>query len=70
MPQEPDDRVTELEIRITHLSRDFDSLNEVVIEQGRELAALTKGQHNLRKLIEQVIGSLREGAGGRADPSE
>jgi uncharacterized coiled-coil protein SlyX len=59
-----DDRVTELEIQLEHRSELVRELNEVVIEQGRELAALR------RELTEMKAQQAVASADDRPDPAE
>jgi uncharacterized coiled-coil protein SlyX len=40
MDQDPDEKILQLEASIAHLERQYDELNGVVVEQGRELNRL------------------------------
>ena len=41
-PDDPLKRIEELEIRYTHLQRATDELHEVLLDQGRQIDALTR----------------------------
>ena len=52
-------RLTELETSMMHLQNDYDSLNEVVLENARRLEKLTG---MLQRLTERVDSSAAESA--------
>lgn len=56
MGAKPDlsERVTELEIQLTHAQRAYDELNQVVIEQAKELQQFRQRVHKLQEEIEGI----------------
>ena len=59
----PDDRVTELEIRLMHVSRDQEQLSEVVLEQSREIEKLARSVELLRGKYRELLDALDSGDG-------
>lgn len=49
-----DDRLIELELMLTHLQRQYDDLNEVVLDQGKQLA-------EQRKRINELESDMQSG---------
>lgn len=47
------DRVTEVEIQLTHLQRTYEQLNEVVIEQAKDILSLRKQVSKLKEALEE-----------------
>lgn len=58
-------RVTELEILVTHLQRDMHALHDVVLEQQKQIEML----NGTLKRVDHRLGTLEEGESER-DPSE
>ncbi|MEM6471486.1 MAG: SlyX family protein [Planctomycetota bacterium] len=54
----PDDRVTKLEENLAHLQRQYDLLNEVVIEQSLELNRTRKQIAKWERLVESLKNRL------------
>lgn len=48
------DRITELEILLTHMQEDFQKLNAVVLDQQREIEALTKNLDRLDSKVDKL----------------
>lgn len=42
MDKKPDDRITELEVALAHLTRVTDDLSEVIARQDQEISRLTR----------------------------
>ncbi len=58
------DRLTDLEMQLAHLQRDYDLLNQVVTEQATEMSQMAK---HVRKL-EQMLDSLKHKQDSMPDP--
>lgn len=56
MDNELADRLARIESHLAHLERSFEMLNQVVIQQGRELARLKAGQRKIAQTIEASEG--------------
>ncbi len=54
------ERIIELEANLTHLQKNYDELNEVVVEQSKRLVRLERGLFALENQIKEVIRTLRE----------
>ena len=54
MPNDWEDRLQKLEAHITHLERQYDELNEVVIKQGRVLDRLKKELGKTSRAVETI----------------
>lgn len=54
MDQELAARLEKLESNIAHLEHQYDQLNEVVLEQGRQLAKLQSLQQKLSQSVEGI----------------
>jgi uncharacterized coiled-coil protein SlyX len=56
MPLDSESRITELELLVTHLQRDVDALNSVVVEQQKQLDGLhrllTKLDHRVEEFFD------------------
>lgn len=50
------DRILRLEAAIAHLERNYDALNTVVIEQGRQIGRLTKRLEELGETLQSQEG--------------
>ncbi len=48
-------RITELELLVTHLQRDLDALNSVVVEQQKQLDRLGKSLDKLDHQVEDML---------------
>lgn len=55
MPRDADNRITELELLVTHLQRDLDALNSVVLEQQKQLDRLGKSLDKLDHQVEDML---------------
>lgn len=53
-----DDRLTELEIRLTHYEDMIESLNRVIIDQGDEIHVLKVQIQHLNKKLKSAQGSI------------
>jgi len=49
-------RLQKLESLLAHLEHQYDQLNQVVVEQGRELGRLRTSQQKMAATIEQTEG--------------
>ena len=58
----PEARLIELEMLYTHLARDFNDVNEVVIAQGKSLRALERLCRRLEARLETLDSALEERA--------
>ena len=54
MAEQPDDRLARLEAHVAHLERLCEQLNEVVTEQGKELARLKKQHSRIAATVETI----------------
>jgi uncharacterized coiled-coil protein SlyX len=54
MPDELEQRVEKLESHLAHLERQYEQLNEVVIEQGRLLARAQKELGKTSRAVETI----------------
>ena len=48
------DRITELELALTHLQKDYESLNEVVLDNGSRLASLESAMQRLTSKLDAL----------------
>lgn len=55
-----DQRINELELHAMHLRRDYESLNEVILEQGRKLDQLFEILNRLTRQMSIVEASMSE----------
>ncbi|MEL6107279.1 MAG: SlyX family protein [Planctomycetota bacterium] len=58
------ERITELETQLAHLQRQYDVLNQVLIDQAGDLAALRKRLSSQERMLEE----LKRGAEPMGDP--
>jgi uncharacterized coiled-coil protein SlyX len=56
-----DERITDLELALTHLQKDYDALSEVVLQNGAKIKALEVAFNRLSERLE----SLGENSGDR-----
>jgi uncharacterized coiled-coil protein SlyX len=56
MPRDAEARITELELLVTHLQRDVDALNSVVLEQQKQLDGLHRVLTKLDHRVEEFFG--------------
>jgi len=61
MHSESSDRLTRMESHLAHLEHLLEQLNQVVIEQGRELTRLKSWQQRMARSIEAAERSRIEG---------
>lgn len=54
MPDRQEQRITELEIKLTHQERLLDTLNEVIIEQRADIDALKKRLDAYGRVLESL----------------
>ncbi len=53
-------RIMELELQLMHLQKDFESLNEVVLDQHRRLEEHQRNIDSLVRKLETGLGDLDE----------
>jgi SlyX protein len=55
MTRDSETRITELELLVTHLQRDLEALNSVVLEQQKQLDRLGKSLDKLDHQVEDML---------------
>jgi len=50
-----EDKVTDIEIHLAHLQRTVDELNDIVVQQGKEIDRLKKNNRLLKESIDAQI---------------
>lgn len=48
------ERLTRIESHLAHLEHQFEQLNQVIVEQGREITRLKTGQQKIAETIESA----------------
>ncbi|WP_417685539.1 SlyX family protein [Roseibium sp.] len=61
MSSDNDDRIEKLEIDLAHANHVIDELNEVVIEQGKQIARLTRKLTEMTDQVEELIENALPG---------
>ena len=59
-----DERLTDIEINLTQVSRDYDQLNEVVIDQARTIVQLERKIASLEARLKSLIATVQSPEGG------
>lgn len=63
-----DDRLTDLEASLTHLARQIEVLNEVVVDQAKDIGRLAKTVRDLEGLLDRLSLQLPAPEAGSALP--
>ena len=50
-------RISQLEFHLAHLQRDYDSLNQVALEQAKKLQTLSQLVHQSETMLQNLMGS-------------